>query len=63
MAIKEGVCNASAKNNISFGQTMKTLRLALVGSLRGPDLFRTIEIIGADEATKRINKLIKTLKS
>ena len=63
MAIKEGVFNASAKNNISFGQTMKTLRLALVGSLRGPDLFRTIEIIGADEATKRINKLIKTLKS
>jgi glutamyl-tRNA synthetase len=42
---------------------MKTLRLALVGSLRGPDLFRTIEIIGADEAIKRINKLIKTLKS
>jgi len=62
VAIKEGVFNASAKNNISFGQTMKTLRLALVGSLKGPDLFRTIEIIGADEAIKRINKLIKTLK-
>ena len=60
--IKEGLFDASAKNKINFGQTMKTLRLALVGSLKGPDLFKTIEIIGADEAIKRINKLTKTLK-
>jgi len=60
--IKEGLFGASAKNKINFGQTMKTLRLALVGSLKGPDLFKTIEIIGADEAIKRINKLTKTLK-
>ena len=41
---------------------MKTLRLALVGALKGPDLFKTIDIIGADEAIKRIDKLTKTLK-
>ena len=54
---------ASTKNKIGFGQTMKTLRLALVGSLKGPDLFKIIEIIGADETIKRINNLTKTLKS
>jgi glutamyl-tRNA synthetase len=42
---------------------MKTLRLALVGALKGPDLFKTIEIIGTEEAIKRIDKLTKTLKS
>ena len=62
-AIKEGVFGASTKNKIGFGQTMKTLRLALVGSLKGPDLFKIIEIIGADETIKRINNLTKTLKS
>ena len=60
--IKEGLFNSSAENKISFGQTMKTLRLALAGSLKGPDLFKMIEIIGAEETIKRINKLTKTLK-
>ena len=61
-AIKEGLFRESAKNKISFGQTMKTLRLAIVGALKGPDLFKIVEIIGAGEALKRINKLTKTLK-
>ena len=60
--IKEGLFKSSAENKISFGQTMKTLRLALAGSLKGPDLFKMIEIIGAEETIKRINKLTKTLK-
>ena len=60
--IKEGLFNSSAENKISFGQTMKTLRLALAGSLKGPDLFKMIEIIGAEETIKRIDKLTKTLK-
>ena len=41
---------------------MKTLSLALAVSLKGPDLFKMIEIIGAEETIKRINKLTKTLK-
>jgi len=60
--IKEGLFSSSAENKISFGQTMKTLRLALAGSLKGPDLFKMIEIIGAEETIKRIDKLTKTLK-
>ncbi len=60
--IKEGLFISSAENKIGFGQTMKTLRLALAGSLKGPDLFKMIEIIGAEETIKRINKLTKTLK-
>ena len=61
-AIKEGLFRESTKNKISFGQTMKTLRLAIVGALKGPDLFKIVEIIGTGEALKRINKLTKTLK-
>ena len=36
---------------------MKTLRLAIVGALKGPDLFKIVEIIGTGETLKRINKL------
>jgi len=61
-AIKEDLFRESTKNKISFGQTMKTLRLAIVGALKGPDLFKIVEIIGTGEALKRINKLTKTLK-
>jgi len=61
-ATKESLFKESTKNKISFGQTMKTLRLAIVGALKGPDLFKTIELIGTTETLKRIDKLTKTLK-
>ncbi|WP_378186069.1 glutamate--tRNA ligase [Aquimarina sp. W85] len=46
---------------ISFGKVMMPLRIALVGSLQGPDVFEIASIIGKDETLKRIEKSIEIL--
>ena len=56
-ALKEELMAFGSKNEISFGNIMKTLRLCLVGSLSGPDLFKIIEIIGPEETLNRIESL------
>ncbi|MDA7566095.1 glutamate--tRNA ligase [Flavobacteriaceae bacterium] len=55
--LKEELMAFGSKNEISFGNIMKTLRLCLVGSLSGPDLFKIIEIIGPEETLHRIESL------
>ena len=55
--LKEELMAFGSKNEISFGNIMKTLRLCLVGNLSGPDLFKIIEIIGSEEALHRIESL------
>ena len=55
--LKEELMDFGSKNEISFGNIMKTLRLCLVGNLSGPDLFKIIEIIGSEEALHRIESL------
>ncbi len=55
--LKEELMAFGSKNEISFGNIMKTLRLCLVGNLSGPDLFKIIEIIGPEEALNRIESL------
>ena len=49
-------------NNISFGKVMMPLRLALVGDLKGPDVFDIMFLIGKDETKRRIENLVNTLK-
>jgi len=44
-------------NEISFGKVMMPLRLALVGALKGPDVFDIIYMIGKNETIKRIENL------
>jgi glutamyl-tRNA synthetase len=44
---------------ISFGKIMMPLRIALVGSLQGPDLFQIASIIGKKETIKRIENAIE----
>lgn len=46
----------------NFGAVMNPLRLALVGSNMGPDLFRICEILGKEETITRINAAIETLQ-
>ena len=55
--LKEELMAFGSKNEISFGNIMKTLRLCMVGNLSGPDLFKIIEIIGPEEALNRIESL------
>ena len=48
-------------NEIGFGKVMMPLRLALVGELKGPDVFDIIYMIGKTETLKRIDRLIATI--
>ncbi len=46
---------------IGFGKVMMPLRLSLVGSLQGPDVFTIASMIGKEETIARIQKAIDTL--
>ena len=46
------------KKDISFGKVMLPLRLALVGDLKGPDLFQIMFMIGRDATVRRIELAI-----
>jgi glutamyl-tRNA synthetase len=52
------ICEA---RNIKMGKQMAALRLAITGSLTGPDLMKSIEILGAEETKLRILNAIKVL--
>ncbi|WP_034920342.1 glutamate--tRNA ligase [Gillisia sp. CAL575] len=47
-------------NEIGFGKVMQPLRLALVGSLQGPDVFEISAFIGKEETIKRLESLLAT---
>ena len=46
------------KKEIGFGKVMQPLRLALVGDLKGPDLFQIMFMIGRDATVRRIELAI-----
>ena len=48
-------------NDIGFGKVMMPLRLALVGTLQGPDVFHIIYMIGKTETLKRIDTIIASI--
>jgi glutamyl-tRNA synthetase len=45
---------------IGFGKVMMPLRLALVGALKGPDVFDIMFMIGRGETIKRIEIAIES---
>lgn len=46
---------------IGFGKVMMPLRLALVGSLQGPDVYEIAAVLGKEETVKRLSKAIEVL--
>lgn len=49
-------------NDIGFGKVMMPLRLALVGEMKGPDVFEISSILGKKEAVSRIEKAVNFMK-
>ena len=47
------------ENKIKLGMVMAPLRIALVGSLRGPDVFDICSAIGINNCVERINTVLK----
>ena len=50
------------EKEIGFGAVMNALRLAIVGDGKGPDLFKIIELVGKEEAIKRLTLAIENIK-
>ncbi|MDY0281621.1 MAG: glutamate--tRNA ligase [Salinivirgaceae bacterium] len=60
-SIKEAVSKYIETNGLGFGAIANALRLALVGSSVGPDLFAIVETIGAEACVNRINFAIENI--
>jgi glutamyl-tRNA synthetase len=58
-AIKEWIQG----QNIGFGKVMQPLRLALVGDMKGPDVFEIITLLGKTEVLKRLDFALNYFKS
>jgi glutamyl-tRNA synthetase len=60
-ALQNDIKGWITSNDIGFGKVMMPLRLALVGSLQGPDVFEIMFLIGKNETVARIEKAILSL--
>ena len=50
------------QEGFSAKEIMETIRIALVGSLKGPDLVSISSFIGEDAFLKRLNSFIEFIK-
>ncbi len=53
-AVKDYIANSG----LGLGQVLPMLRIAIAGTLKGPDLFQTMMLIGLQKCKARIQKLI-----
>ena len=56
--LKAFMQNSGEENEIGLGAFMQVLRVAVVGSLSGPDLIPLITILGKDVTLRRLDRLI-----
>lgn len=61
-AIADTVKTWIKESDIGFGRVMMPLRLALVGEMKGPDVFDIVEILGKEESLKRIEQFLQIIK-
>lgn len=47
---------------MGFGKVMMPLRLALVGEMKGPDVFEIASLLGKEETVKRVRNAIRFIK-
>ncbi|MCL4106418.1 UNVERIFIED_CONTAM: hypothetical protein GTU68_030376 [Idotea baltica] len=55
-AIKSELESFMKKEEIGYGDIMPFLRLAMTGTMQGPDLFQTMELLGKENAIKRLGE-------
>ena len=62
VAISDKVKGWITSQEIGFGKVMMPLRLALVGEMKGPDVFEIASLLGKEEVVSRIKKAIEFLQ-
>jgi len=50
------------KNELSFGAILPILRIGVSGTMKGPDLFNTMELIGKEEIVDRLRSNLELFK-
>ncbi|UUV22395.1 glutamate--tRNA ligase [Paenimyroides aestuarii] len=60
--IETAVKNWIQENELGMGKIMQPLRIAMVGAMKGPDLFEIIALLGKDEAVQRLHNAINNFK-
>ncbi len=58
VSLHDSIQEYMTENEIGPGQLFPLLRLASTGTLKGPDLFKTLEFLGKEESIRRIQRLI-----
>jgi glutamyl-tRNA synthetase len=59
--IKEALVELLQGKAIKLGDMMPVIRMALLGTAAGPDLMQSMEILGKEEAIKRIQQALKSI--
>ena len=55
--MKQSLFDWGNNEKIPFNLIMQTLRLAIIGQLSGPDLFKVCALLGKDVSLRRVEKL------
>ncbi len=50
-------------NELSFGAILPIFRISLTGTMKGPDIFATMELLGKEETLVRLNEGLNNFKS
>ena len=59
-ALESSIKSYISDNELGFGAIMPILRLGVCATMKGPDLFETMELIGQDEVVRRLtSSLVK----
>jgi glutamyl-tRNA synthetase len=59
--LSEKVKGWVSSQELGFGKVMMPLRLALVGEMKGPDVFDIASVLGKEESILRIENAIKKM--
>ena len=55
-SIKEAIVAFMGEHGLGFGQVLPILRVAVSGSVQGPDAFAILEVVGREESVARLRK-------
>lgn len=61
VAASEAVMQYIRDNGLNMGQILNSLRIAVVGAAKGPELFTVIDLIGIDEIHRRIARAVAAI--
>lgn len=60
--LHDAVIGYATEQGLNLGSIMNSLRIALVGAAKGPEIFDIIELLGKDETLARIARAVDVIK-